>query len=96
MGLGKTLTMLAAIVATLKEAAAFKTSAASRTRPNVDDEEALHRSRATLVLVPSHSKYNQIQTSGTRLMFAATIVLIKSWTEEIHKFVLPIYYRSPC
>jgi hypothetical protein len=63
MGLGKTLTMLATIVATLKEAAAFKTSAASRTRPNVDDEETLHRSRATLVLVPSHSKYNKIETS---------------------------------
>jgi hypothetical protein len=25
-------------------------------------------------------------------MFAATIVLIKSWTEEIHKFVFLIYY----
>lgn len=58
MGLGKTLTMLATIVATLKDAAAFKSSAASNSRPNLDDEETLHRSRATLVVVPSHSKYN--------------------------------------
>jgi hypothetical protein len=63
MGLGKTLTMLATIVATLKDAAAFRSSAASKKRPNWDDEETLHRSRATLVLVPSHSKYNQIETS---------------------------------
>lgn len=58
MGLGKTLTMLANIVGTLKDAAAFKSSAASKNRLNLDDEETLHRSRATLVLVPSHSKYN--------------------------------------
>jgi hypothetical protein len=58
MGLGKTLTMLANIVGTLKDAAAFKSSAASKNRLNLDDEETLHRSRATLVLVLSHSKYD--------------------------------------
>lgn len=58
MGLGKTLTMLANIVGTLKDAGAFKSSAASKNRMNLDDEGTLHRSRATLVLVPSHMLIN--------------------------------------
>jgi hypothetical protein len=61
MGLGKTLTMLATIVATLKEAASFQSSPVSKSRANLTDEETLYRSRATLVLVPSHSKYNLIE-----------------------------------
>jgi hypothetical protein len=56
MGLGKTLTMLANIVATLKDAAAFQGSSTSASEAHSTDEETLHRSRATLVLVPSHSK----------------------------------------
>ncbi|KAE8448005.1 hypothetical protein EG329_009928 [Mollisiaceae sp. DMI_Dod_QoI] len=68
MGLGKTLTMLANIVATLKDAAAFQASSTSGSETHLADEETFHRSRATLVLVPSH-------------------MLIKSWTEEIHKHI---------
>ncbi|PMD57824.1 uncharacterized protein K444DRAFT_592612 [Hyaloscypha bicolor E] len=53
MGLGKTLTMLANIVATLKDAATFQDSSTSTSEAHLTDEEILHRSRATLVLVPS-------------------------------------------
>ena len=56
MGLGKTLTTLANIVATLKDAAIFHGSSTSMIDSHLTDEETLHRSRATLVLVPSHSK----------------------------------------
>jgi SNF2 family DNA or RNA helicase len=55
MGLGKTLTMLANIVATLKDAATFQGSSTSTSEAHLTDEEILHRSRATLVLVPSQS-----------------------------------------
>jgi len=56
MGLGKTLTMLANVVATLKDAATFQNSPTSPSSANLTDEGTLHRSRATLVLVPSYSK----------------------------------------
>jgi len=55
MGLGKTLTFLAAIVATMKAAANFQNEMAQPNMAHVDIDMYQYRSRATLVLVPSHS-----------------------------------------
>jgi SNF2 family DNA or RNA helicase len=60
MGLGKTLTMLANLVATLNDAATFQVSSTSTVEGHLTDEETLCRSRATLVLVPSHSEFEKI------------------------------------
>lgn len=63
--------MLANIAATLKEAATFQVSSTSTNEAHFPDEahsideEMLHRSKATLVLVPSHSELKIILKSRT-------------------------------
>jgi hypothetical protein len=70
MGLGKTLTMLANIVATLKEAANFQASAKPTTESHLIEDDIARPSKATLVLVPSHSKLKIYLNSKT---YGATI-----------------------
>ena len=57
MGLGKTLTILAAVVATIKAAANFQDKMTPPNMASLSIDTPQYRSRATLVLVPSHSMY---------------------------------------
>ncbi|KAN0090617.1 SNF2 family N-terminal domain containing protein [Hyaloscypha variabilis] len=82
MGLGKTLTMLANLVATLNDAATFQVSSTSTVEGHLTDEETLCRSRATLVLVPSHmlikSWTDEIRKFESLVTFrACSLLLIK-------------------
>lgn len=63
MGLGKTLTFLAATVATMKEATEFQKEAPPQRSHDIGADNTKHRSRATLVLLPSHSKGSRIRKS---------------------------------
>lgn len=72
MGLGKTLTFIAATVATMRAATEFQKET-SPTGTGTDTTK--HRSRATLVLLPSHSKLSNLRKAKTNHFTSAHQVL---------------------
>lgn len=81
MGLGKSLTVLSAIASSLNEAAEF---ASTWTKDLTGAIDAQVPSRATLIMVPSSSKYGPIRGLCNRLRDANQYeVLVDNWIDEI-------------